>query len=473
MQKNTKKIAFILAWAFFVPAFIMGQVSFWQGMSQYANADEALTSEQQAAADKVAAEEAARKEEDRQAGIKDDMSDTEKKLKRETAALAKLQQQKAKIGQSVSITQLAINKTQSVIKETAQTISRKEAEVKNLNEKIEMQRIMLGGLLQQMYYNQGQPILNVVLTTENFSDVFSDTDHLLTIEDKLRSLALEISQTKEQVEQDKAELALEKEKHEEILDVKVDQKQELVADQVDVQGDIQEKEATIAELKQKLTELQSDLNVLTGKSYDAKDINDAILFVSKKTGVPKGILFAFLTQESGRGKNVGQCTYDDMKKKAIAAYQRFGKAHKWNPQNSINTLNNRQKLFNNLVDVLGYDENKKISCAIIPADFSRYSPNQGGAMGVAQFMSDTWNSYKSQVAANTGHSNPDPWNLTDGTMALAIKVRNAGGTSTSPSAIKKMVTRYYGASPDSDAVAKRYYINVLYFVKNYDKLVNN
>lgn len=460
MNKH-KKMLLVVAWALVLPVFIVGQVSFWQGATKKVKAE--VTTESQV----VDTEE-----------LEDELSDAQKKLNKELKEKALLEQEKAQLGTAIYSTQKVINNTKAVITETAGTISRKEAEVKNLNDKIELQKNMLRSLLQQVYYNQGQPILNVVFTSENLADVFSNTEHLLTIEDKIKNLSKEISQTKQQVEQEKIKLAETKEKHEEILDDKLNQKQELVSDQIDVQKDIIEKEATIAELQQKLAELQSDLNVLTGKSYDAKDINEAISFANKKTGVPKGILFAFLTQESGRGKNTGQCTYDDMEQKATAAYIKYGKAHKWNYKPSIDRLKYRKGLFEDLVDALDYSKNKKVSCAIIPANFANYEPNQGGAMGVAQFMSDTWMyggkpTYWGRVIGATGHKTPDPWSLTDGTMALAFKVKDAGGISTSSSAVKKMVTNYYGASPDSSSVARNYYNNVMYYIKNYDKLISN
>ena len=306
----------------------------------------------------------------------------------------------------------------------------------------------------------------MLLSDGNFSELMSGDEHFGTLDEKIVGLIDDINSKKTQVDQDKAQLAEAKHKNEQVLNATVVQQKGLIADQVNVQGDIAEKEATIAELKQKLTELQNDLNTVTGESYNANDIKDAIEYANKKTGVPNGILFAFLTQESGRGKNVGQCTYKDVEKVSVAGYKKYGKKY----QVSIVTLYKRWDLFKKIVQDLNYSESKKVSCTI---PFSKAGPNQGGAMGAAQFMSDTWNSYKSQVAANTGHSNPDPWNLTDGAMALAIKVKNAGGTSTNSSSIKKMVTKYYGASPDNDATAKNYYNNILYFVKNYDKLISN
>jgi len=421
-----KKFLLISAWAIVVPVFVWQQISFWQGVSRSALA----------------------------ADPEDNISDAQKKLDKEIKAKALLEKNLGQIQGAVASTQKAINTTKSVISETASNISRKEAEVQNLNDKIEMQKTMLRGLLQQMYYNQGQPVLNVVLTSKNFADVFSDTDHLLTIEDKLKNLSAEISDTKEQVEQDKIELAAEKEKHEAILDEKVDQKQELVADQIDVQDDIEDKNATIAKLQKQLVELQGDLNALSGKSYNAKDIREAVEIASKSTGVPEGVLYGFLKMETNLGANTGKCTYDQVEKVSLANYKKYGSKYKA----SIALLYKRHDIFDVLVKKLGYDKNKKVSCS--PSGYI----GQGGAMGIPQFMSDVWQGYSARITSATGHGTPDPWNLTDGVMAMAIKLKGAGATSSSATAIRKASINYLGT------FHAPYYNGIVYWSKNYKLL---
>ncbi len=453
-----KKIALILALVLVVPVFVASQVSFWQDMTKRVNAADPVLTQAQIDAQAVQDAQDAKDKEAKKL-LEDKQDSLLSKIEKEEKAKAKLQQNLGQIQGAVYSTQKTINNAKSSIAETAENISRKEAEVKNLSDKIELQKSMLRALLQQVYYNQSQPILNVVLTKASFADVFSDTDNLLTIEDKIKNLSFEVSKTKSQMEDDKQQLALEKEKHEEILADKVDEKQGLVATQIGVQSDIQEKEATISELQAKLAELQSDLNVLTGKSFNASDINEAISYASKKQGVPKGVLYGFLKRETNLGANTGQCTYADVERVSIAGYKKYGSKYK----NSIALLYKRKGLFEGIIKDLKLSKNTKISCTI---SFASAGPNQGGAMGVAQFMSDIWLAYESRIASATGHAKPDPWNLTDGVMALAIKVRAAGATSSSSSGIRSAVTSYYGI------FSQGYYDTVYYWAKNYDKLFN-
>ena len=210
-------------------------------------------------------------------------------------------------------------------------------------------------------------------------------------------------------------------------------------------------------------ELQADLRVITGDSYNAKDVQDAVEFASKATGVPKGVLYAFLQRETSLGANTGQCTYDYVKKTTIPEYERLLKTSK-NWQYSIDRLLKRKKLFEGIIEELGYDKSKKVSCTLLP--FSRYGPNQGGAMGVAQFMSDVWlsDALQKEIIAKTGHRHPNPWDLTDGVMAMAIKLRNVGATSDSKTAIRNAVVNYYGVFDQN------YYDSVIYWSKNYERL---
>ncbi len=447
MQKKTKKIVFVLVWALVLPVFIASQVSFWQDLTKKVSA-ETLTAEEQAEAEKVAEERADAEKKAKK--IQDDIDKAQKEK-------AVLQQNLGQIQQSVSITQGLINTTKSVIAETDDTLTRKEQEIKNLNNQVILKQELLKNLVQQAYYIQSQPILNVVLVDVDFSQIFSGAQHLNTLDEKILAVIGDINTKKIQIDGDKAELAKKKEEHLEVLDEKTGEKQELVAVQVGVQGDIQEKEATIGELQQKLVELQGDLNVLTGNSYEAKDIRQAVEYASGKTGVPKGVLYGFLKMETNLGANTGQCTYEQVIAVSLPRYKKLLKTNKkW--QASIDLLSKRQNLFYDLVEDLGYGKKKKVSCS--PSGYI----GQGGAMGIPQFMSDVWNGYSSRIAAKTGHSTPDPWNLTDGVMAMAIKLQGAGATNDSAATIRKASINYLGT------FYSNYYNGIVYWSKNYKRL---
>lgn len=433
MKEHTKKYVFVLVWALALPAFLLAQISFWS-LGVYAQDDSSTKDEE----------------------IKDSISDLEKKLKKEQAEKAKLEQNLGQIQSSVYSTQKQINQTKSAINETGETISRKEAEISQISDRIVFQKEVLKSVLQQMYYAKQQPMLGVVIAKKDFSEAFGTVDSLITLEEKVRDVSDEIYQAKEKIENEKEELAKLKEEHEDVLEEKQDKQQDLLAVKADVAADVADQQKVIDKLNKELDELRGDLTTVTGKSYNAKDIKDAVSFASKATGVPKGFLVGVLKMETNLGANVGGCTYAQVESGAEANYKK-GKLSK----RAWNTFQTRRATFKGICDALDYNYKKqKVSCN--PSGYA----GTGGAMGVAQFMPDTWNGYKSQVASKTGHNPPDPWNLTDGVMAMALKLgKTPGVTSGSKSAMKSAACSYLGTCYAP-------YINgILYWADNYKSLI--
>lgn len=431
MEKYTKKTILRLAWVLIIPVFVLQQVSFWQGANLVVSAD--TTTDPNVAVDQEKVEE-----------TQSDISDLQKKIDKEMKAKKALQQNLGQIQGAVASTLGEINKTKTVINETVKDISRKEDEINNLNAKLDLQKSVLKSLLQETYYNQSQPILNVVLTSQSLADVFSDSDHLAIVEDKIREISQDIVQSKNEIEQNKSQLAEIKEKHEDILDEKVDKKQELVAVQADVQDDIEKKDATIGELNAKLSELKNDLSSLLGKNISTGDIVEAAGIAAKATGVRKDFILGELVVETNLGTFTGGCTYKNIRMK---------------PADKAEFL----KIAAELEKAYGGNyKNKKLSC----------SPGYGygGAMGVAQFMPTTWVGYKSYIAGATGHNPPDPWNVVDGVMGMAKKLANGGATSRSGE--KLASKRYYCGGPSSpywNNKCNTYASNVQYWADNYEK----
>jgi len=378
MNKNIKKIALIIAWIFTVPAFVLSQAFFWNIKVQAQATDTNSISD-----------------------LQNQQSDVQKELDKALAAEAKLKQSLGQNQAAVSSTQSAINQTQAVIQETEATISRKEAEIQNLIDQLELQKTMLKNFLQQIYYTQNQPVLNVVLAEGSLADMFSSADHFMTLNDKVVSFSNDIANTKTQVEQDKVQLTAAKQQHEQILSTKIVQKQNLLADQSDIKAAIQDKETTIAQLQGELNDLRKQYSAATGKAISTDDIVKAAAFAAKATGMKKAFLLGVLVQESNKGQNVGGCNYKTSKMTStqLTAFKKINKG-------------------------LGYDYTKKpVSCP------SSAYKGTGGAMGVAQFMPTTWLGYESTISALSGNDPPDPWDLVDGVVAMASKLSNDGADS--------------------------------------------
>jgi peptidoglycan hydrolase CwlO-like protein len=389
--------------------------------------------------------------------IQDDIKKTEKQLeaaqKKETALKRDLSQ----ITGSLVVTKEIIAKTTNLLSDTESTITRKEAEIGAIESEIVLQKHFLRELMRSLYESGNTPLAEIVLNHEDVRLSIAEGEQLLSVQDKIRMISDDLQDSRGTVLEEKDVLEDAREEHARLLRLKSEQEKSLVVAKIETQSDLQDQQKIIGRLSKELSELQGDLSRLTGKSYDAKDIRDAVEFASDKTGVPEGVLYGFLKMETNLGANTGQCTYDEVESGAVSRYKALLKKNKkW--QASIDLLYKRRGIFDDLVKDLGYNKSKKVSCN------PRSYIGQGGAMGIPQFMSDVWRGYENQITAKTGHKTPDPWNLTDGVMAMAIKLSRAGATSSKESVIRSASVNYLGTfSPG-------YYNGIVYWSKNYKLL---
>jgi peptidoglycan hydrolase CwlO-like protein len=386
--------------------------------------------------------------------IESDISKLNKKLKAAETEKAALAKELSRINSSLTTAQKAIAAAKTRIVEATTDIERKQAEIDLIQERVEGNRIILGGLVREMQAESNEPLFSAVLSGEEVTRSLNDPDRLQSIGERMNAIIADIRSSQEQTVQEQQELERMKMAHEAALGDKLEEKQALASDQQETQADLAEQGKIISRLEKEIKELQNDLSALTGKSYNASDIRQAVEDASKETGVPEGVLYGFLKMETNLGANTGQCTYTEVEKVSVAKYKKYGSKYKA----SIAKLYERRDIFYKIVDSLGYNKDKKVSCS--PSGYI----GQGGAMGVSQFMSDVWKGYEAQISAKTGHSKPDPWSLTDGVMAMAIKLRKAGATSSKESAIRSASISYLGG------FNANYFNGIVYWSKNYKLL---
>ncbi len=352
--------------------------------------------------------------------VKGDIKELNKKLKKKTKQKEKLEQDLTKVKNAVYYTKKDIDNTQAEIDKVEETIKRKEEELKRLESDKNKKREMLKKMIQAVYTNSQQPFLYIIFEKDSFIENVSNVDSFLRMKERILKSIKNVKENQDLIDKEKKELAEAKEKKDKLLALKISQKRNLERQQVGLQVEVREKMASIEKIRSKLATLKNDLNRILGKSYNTGDVKDAIKFASKSTGVRKGFLFGMLSVESRLGASVGSCNY---KESRMSSY--------------------RKSIFKSICKKLGYNyKKKKVSCP------PRSYKGTGGAMGAAQFMPDTWKGYESQIASHTGHNPPDPWNLVDGVMAMALKLKNDGATEkgkvriTSPCTGKKIKIKW-------------------------------
>jgi peptidoglycan hydrolase CwlO-like protein len=338
--------------------------------------------------------------------------------------------------------QLQVGATKNLIVQTETTISRKETELDNLNKRIELQKTILEEYLRDLYYSdQEDPLVILAMENKSLNNIVDNFDQTINIKEKLLNTLTEIKQSSSEVEKAKSELEDTKDDHEKLLGIQQGQQYEL-------KSDVQEAQATLAEVNAKINKLRSELSNLLGGSVSAKDIMEAATFAAKVTGIRKDYLLGVLVVESNLGRYTGGCTYKQSKMSGT-----------------------RATYFKQIVKELGYNIDKvKVSCP--PSGYK----GTGGAMGVAQFMPDTWMAYKNSITSVTGSDPPDPWSLKDGVVAMALKLTKVSGVTAHKRSAEEKAYCVYLAGGNwaayCDSKGTDYGAKVLYWADNYERLLN-
>lgn len=193
---------------------------------------------------------------------------------------------------------------------------------------------------------------------------------------------------------------------------------------------------------------------------DPAEIEKAVDFAANATGVRKNFIMGLLVVESDLGRNSGKCTYQEVENSANLDHQRGRlSTQAWN------TFNERKEIIKSIAQNLGYDYEKlNVSCN--PGSYI----GTGGAMGIPQFMPDTWMEYKDRISAIVGKENPDPWNEKDAAVAVALKLSDVVGVTAHNRFAERNAAKMYL----SGTTSSRYdwYANqILYWAENYNTLI--
>ncbi len=399
-----------------------------------ANAEAPLTEQEQAAQKK--AEEEQQKKQD---ALEEKKKDLEKSLKKKEKKQQELKKALRATFTTLGVKRSLVAQTESQVQAKAQEIKTLAQELARLEKEQALQRAVLLSTLRQLYYAKSDSITTNILESNPSTSFLLTEDRLWALRDKAHNTYTALDQLAQEVKQKQDEIAMAKKDQEQLLETQKKQEQEIAQQARNTQQEVKRVEATIAQLNAKLSSIEASLSQLLGKSFSTSDIVAAASFASKQTGVRKDFILGMLTQETSLGRYTGGCTY----KKS-----RMGSTN--------------AKIFKRITKELGYNyKKKKVSCPL--------SYGIGGAMGVAQFMPTTWVHYEETVAKYTGNYPADPWSLTDGVMAMAIKLQRDGGAKKSGE--NTAARRYYCGSNIGRRVCANYANNVLYWAKNYKRLL--
>lgn len=386
-------------------------------------------------ADEEITEEEKEKLEEKKNEYEDEKERYKKKVEKKQKEKAALQGNLGVVKQSLSTTKRTIDEVIGDIEKKEKEIDRRDAQINQLNDQVELYRSSLADAVRRAYFVSNNHSVMFVVENDGTNRFLETIDSLGDMREKIVDVVHQAEDAKNLQEQKKKELNDLKEEKEKLLAEHKKTESQLLSQASAVQVEIINVDTSISQLNAKLSEVESKLSSLLGESFDTDDIKKAAKFASKKTGVRKSFILGMLVVETNLGRFTGGCTY---------------KKSKMGDKNA--------DIFKRICKDLGYDyKKKKVSCPL--------SYGIGGAMGVSQFMPTTWAGYESKISSYTGHSPADPWSLTDGVMAMAIKLANDGATSEKGEFTA--ARKYYCGSRLDRSICINYGNKVLYWAENY------
>ena len=216
-------------------------------------------------------------------------------------------------------------------------------------------------------------------------------------------------------------------------------------------GDV---ERRAAEIREKIFQLAGISEVEMPSFGQALEIAQ---WVQSQTGVRPAFLLSIITQESALARNVGQCyianettgasihiTSGQLYNKGIHSTRdlplfllitkELGKNPLKTPISCYIPMCYSSTLRRTTYTSMNINGNPNCPVGYVPFGF-------GGAMGPAQFIPSTWNSYKNELERRLGKK-PSPWSVRDSFLAAGLLLESNGAATNELTAAAK----YFGAA---------------------------
>lgn len=346
--------------------------------------------------------------------------------------ISDLQGQKKTLSQSIKIFDAEINKLNLQIKATDIQLNKLDKEIADLQTNIHFTegdigklKVFLIGSLRQLYSDDQETTVELILKDEKLSDFFGNINSLTVLQTEMRDNLDQLVELKTNLMNQKDVLATERQDVLSLKAIQTNQQTQLNSKKKEkndllalTKGQESKYQDLLKKSKQSAAQIRSRIfELLGGGELRFEDAYKLAKFASDQTGVRAALILAVLDRESSLGQNIGKCNY----KTAM------------NPSRD-------QQIFLDLTTKLGIDPNSvSVSCANADGAY-------GGAMGPSQFIPSTWIKYSDRIAAITGNSIPSPWKNTDAFVATALYLKDVGADKQTYVAERKAAAIYYAGS---------------------------
>jgi membrane-bound lytic murein transglycosylase B len=383
--------------------------------------------------------------EKREAQLRAELAETEAEIAKWQVELQGKQKESASFERDVAILNAKIKEAQAVIRsrtiaieKLGQEIHTRLENIDHLDAKIEKGKESLSQLLKRTNEISSFSLVEIVLSNDDLSEFLVDLDTFDSINKALHVSFSEFRAVKDQLEFEKADLQVKRNKETDQKVANETEKRKIEANEAERQHllavsrsqeksysqVIAERQARAAQIRAALFALRDSAPIPFG---DALDLANATF---QKTGVRPAFLLAIITQESNLGANVGTCNRPQDTKKWREIMP--------GPDDIAAGLSRRndEAAFLRITSELGLDPNSMpLSCP--------WGNGWGGAMGPAQFIPTTWEIYKGKVAAALGISVANPWLPRDAFMASATYLGELGASAGGYTAERTAALKYY------------------------------
>jgi len=343
-----------------------------------------------------------------------------------------LQLERKTLDQALKLLNAQISKINLQIKATNIQLQKLDTKIVSLQKNIvytgndiDRIKILLASSLRQIYSDDEQSIVEMMLKNEKLSDLFNNINALTVIQDEVRKSLDQLIESKTNLIVQKDTISLERQdvlnlksiqnQQKAELDSKIKEKNDLVkatkGQESKYQDLLTKTKQTAAQIRSRIFTLLGGGELTFGEAYKLAD------FAEDQTGVRAALILAVMSRESNFGQNVGKCNW----------------------KTAMHPTRDQQKFLDMMAELNIDPESVNVSCANKDGAY-------GGAMGPAQFIPSTWVMYKDRIAKVTGNNPPSPWRNIDAFAATALYLKDMGAANQSYASERKAAAMYYAGS---------------------------
>ncbi len=304
-----------------------------------------------------------------------------------------------KINLQIQAVTLSLGKLDKDIKQT-------QGQISNTEVKIDGHKSALSKSLRNLYEADNKSLVEVLLANRQLSAFFGNITNTSLVQENIRTSLVEITKLRQDLLEQKQELAAEKDDVENLKRFQESQKQNIATTQKQkanlltaTKGKESEYQKILQKTKESAAQIRSRIfQLLGGGELSFEKAYEYAKLAEGATGVRAAFILAILNHESLLGKNVGRCNY----KTAM------------HPTRDI-------PVFLDILRRLGMDPDSSLAQVSCPNRDGAY----GGAMGPAQFIPATWKLYEAGISRITNSNPPSPWNNADAFAATALYLKDS------------------------------------------------